>query len=55
MRQIGPKIYSTKSNEGVNPTVWSYAILICGLCKIKMVDETMNLFKKMHCKNMVLD
>ncbi|KEH16830.1 putative pentatricopeptide [Medicago truncatula] len=34
----------------VIPIVNSYNIIINGLCKIKIVDEALNLFTEMHCK-----
>lgn len=48
-------MFDTMAFKGVNPNVQSYNIMISGLCKMKMVDEAMTLFKEMHCKNIVPD
>jgi pentatricopeptide repeat domain-containing protein 1 len=36
----------------VTPDVQNYNVMINGLCKNKMVNEAVNLFKEMHLKNM---
>ncbi|KEH26909.1 pentatricopeptide (PPR) repeat protein [Medicago truncatula] len=40
------------ASKGVT-NVPSYNTMINGFCKIKKVDEAMNLFKEMHCKNII--
>ncbi|XP_027337094.1 pentatricopeptide repeat-containing protein At1g05670, mitochondrial-like [Abrus precatorius] len=40
--------------DGVTPGLHSYITLISGLCKIKTVDETMVLFKDMHCNDQAI-
>jgi pentatricopeptide repeat protein len=43
------------ADKGVAPNVRSYNIIINGLCKIKMVDEAMNLFEEMQSKKITPD
>ncbi|PNX90164.1 pentatricopeptide (PPR) repeat protein, partial [Trifolium pratense] len=38
---------------GVAPNVRSYTIVINGFCKIKMVDEAINLFNEMHSRKII--
>ncbi|MCI36131.1 pentatricopeptide repeat-containing protein, partial [Trifolium medium] len=38
---------------GVAPDVRSFNIMINGFCKIKMVDEAVNLFNGMHCRKII--
>ncbi|XP_054776949.1 pentatricopeptide repeat-containing protein At1g62680, mitochondrial-like [Prosopis cineraria] len=40
-------------NMGLAPIVVSYNILINAYCKIKLLDEALDLFKEMGCKNLV--
>ncbi|KAI9115351.1 hypothetical protein K1719_013670 [Acacia pycnantha] len=39
-------------NSGLAPDIFSYSILINGLCKIKMEDDAMDLFKEMRRKSL---
>ncbi|PNX65442.1 pentatricopeptide (PPR) repeat protein, partial [Trifolium pratense] len=43
------------AKNGVPPEAWSYSILINGFCKLKMVDEAVNLFNEMHHRKIIPD
>ncbi|GAU20817.1 hypothetical protein TSUD_133020 [Trifolium subterraneum] len=45
-------VFNTLAQRGVIPDVNSYSVMINGLCKKKMVDEAMTLFKEMKVESL---
>ncbi|PNX90165.1 pentatricopeptide (PPR) repeat protein [Trifolium pratense] len=50
---VGASATSSLWVMGVAPNVRSYTIVINGFCKIKMVDEAINLFNEMHSRKII--
>ncbi|RYR57234.1 hypothetical protein Ahy_A05g022969 isoform C [Arachis hypogaea] len=48
-------LFRTMTQGGVSPDIWSYNIMIHGLCKSEMVNQAFELFHIMCSKNLVHD